>query len=194
MKNEDLDFLINLQKELLEQNEKYKLHQADPIYVGIMDYKWVRTDELCAYESRYMIDDTEFTNKELAEHLFNDCTQYYDEDGDPYSEEELEEIIGKFTTTKELQEFVKEHFPDDIEPTHCDVYGVMEESYIVTDAMFLTWREAEEHLKANRHRYSPKAHPFSMTAFRSPQLEKLLEIIKTTGWRMMKARQKGGKG
>lgn len=45
--------------------------------------------------------------------------------------------------------------------------------------MFLTNREAKEHLKSNHYHYTSKAHTYAMTAWRSPQVEKLIHILQT---------------
>ena len=47
------------------------------------------------------------------------------------------------------------------------------------DTMFLTNREAKEHLKSNHYHYTSKAHTYAMTAWRSPQVEKLIHILQT---------------
>lgn len=191
MKNEDLDFLINLQKELLEQNEKYKLYQADPIYVGIMDYQWEivpedraeETHVLCFGEAEYKID-------EFVRYLLEN---YKLKKADIPENEIIDNIKDCLYTTDDLRTAIDEYFSD-IDSSDYELIYVRKVDYIVQDCCFITWADAVEHLKRNKHHYSIDAHPYAMTAFRSPQLEKLLEIIKTTGWRMMKARQKGGKG
>ena len=50
---------------------------------------------------------------------------------------------------------------------------------IVPDTMFLTLREAEEHLKANSHHYSTEAHVYCMHAWRSPEVTQLIKLLHT---------------
>lgn len=50
---------------------------------------------------------------------------------------------------------------------------------IVSDTMFLTLREAEEHLKANYYHYSTEAHTFGMHAWRSPEVARLIKLLHT---------------
>lgn len=50
---------------------------------------------------------------------------------------------------------------------------------IVPDTMFLTLREAEEHLKANYYHYSTEAHTFGMHAWRSPEVAQLIKLLHT---------------
>lgn len=50
---------------------------------------------------------------------------------------------------------------------------------IVPDTMFLTLREAEEHLKANYYHYTSEAHTYCMTAWRSPDVAQLIKLLHT---------------
>lgn len=190
MKNEDLDFLINLQKELLEQNEKYKLYQADPIYVGIMDYQWDVVPEDLAEETHvYCFGEAEYGIDDFVHYLFEN----YKLKKTDTPVNEIIDDIKDCNTTDDLRTVIDEYFSD-IDSSDYELIYVRRVGHIAQNTCFITWADAVEHLKMNKHHYSTDAHPYAMTAFRSPQLEKLLEIIKTTGWRMMKARQKGGKG
>ena len=54
--------------------------------------------------------------------------------------------------------------------------------YIVPDTFFMTLREAQEHIMHNRHNYRTDAHPYAMTAYRSPQVERLWKILQDTNW------------
>ena len=50
---------------------------------------------------------------------------------------------------------------------------------IVPDTMFLTLREAEEHLKANYYHYTTGAHTYGMHAWRSPEVAQLIKLLHT---------------
>ena len=50
---------------------------------------------------------------------------------------------------------------------------------IVPCTMFLTLREAEEHLKANYYHYTPQAHTYGMCAWRSPEVAQLIKLLHT---------------
>jgi hypothetical protein len=50
---------------------------------------------------------------------------------------------------------------------------------IYEDTMFLTQKAAEEHLRGNSHHYSEDAHTYAMTAWRSPDVDKLWKILQT---------------
>lgn len=189
MKNEDLDFLISLQKELIEQNDRYNLQQAEPIYVGIMDYQWKvvpedlaeETHVLCFGEAGYKIDD-----------FVHYLSENYKQKNADIPENEIIDNLKDCYTTEDLRTTIDEYFSD-IDSSDYELIYVQKAGYIAPNCCFITWSDAVEHLKNNTHHYSIDAHPYAMTAFRSPQLERLLEIVKTTGWRIMKARQKGGK-
>lgn len=190
MKNEDLDFLINLQKELLEQNEKYHLCQADPIYVGIMDYEFeIRPEShaeeihvICSGESEYSMD-------EFIQYMFDD----YELKDINTPKDEIIDSFKDCSITDDLREVIDKYFSDsDIDSSDYDIYYVEKAGHLAQNCCFITWADAVEHLKYNKHHYSADAHPYAMTAFRSPQLERLLEIIKTTEWEAIKAKQKGG--
>lgn len=45
------------------------------------------------------------------------------------------------------------------------------------DTMFLTRKDAEDHLKKNAHNYDKTAHTYCMTAVRSPRVEKLIKLL-----------------
>lgn len=53
---------------------------------------------------------------------------------------------------------------------------------IYPDTMFLTQKEAEEHLRANDYHYSSDAHTYAMTAWRAPDVERLWKILQEVDW------------
>ena len=56
-----------------------------------------------------------------------------------------------------------------------DIYEVVDE------AVFLTKKACMEHIKKNAHNYNDP-HTYVMTAFRCPEYERLLKILKETDW------------
>lgn len=50
------------------------------------------------------------------------------------------------------------------------------EECIAENTMFLTLREAQEHIQRNGYHYTDP-HTYGMTAWRSPQVERLYEIL-----------------
>ena len=55
-------------------------------------------------------------------------------------------------------------------------------AFIVLNIFFLTKREAIEHIKANHYHYTDKVHTYGMTAWRSPQVERLFKILEEVEW------------
>ena len=53
--------------------------------------------------------------------------------------------------------------------------------YIAENTMFLTLREAREHIMRNDYHYK-NPRPFAMTAWRSPQVEQLVRILHEADW------------
>lgn len=58
-------------------------------------------------------------------------------------------------------------------------------SRIVPDTLFLTHRACEDHLRKYGYNYEQDAHAYAMTAVRSPQFEKLVELLQTIDWKAM---------
>ena len=50
------------------------------------------------------------------------------------------------------------------------------------DTMFLTYKSCKEHINLNHYHYSNDAHPYAMTAWRSPEVEKLFKILQEVDW------------
>lgn len=53
----------------------------------------------------------------------------------------------------------------------------LNEHVIKESTFFLTKRECKEHIKANYYHYNDTVHTYAMTAWRSPQVETLYEIL-----------------
>lgn len=65
------------------------------------------------------------------------------------------------------------------------IYYYRDREEIVQDTMFLTLRECKEHIEANNYHYH-NPHPYAMTAWRSPQVERLYKILQETDWDKIK--------
>ena len=70
---------------------------------------------------------------------------------------------------------------------YCDNYADLsvccykDEDVIKEDTLFLTRKECDKHIKENMHHYN-KPYSYSMTAWRSPQVERLFKILENTDW------------
>ncbi|MCD8011613.1 MAG: hypothetical protein LUG99_00275 [Lachnospiraceae bacterium] len=104
-----------------------------------------------------------------AEHGFSHefVLRYKDEDGDDCFE---------YLDIDELNEFLDENGTD------CEVFGQSKRSVVYPNTMFLTEKEAMEHLEANDYHYSKDAHTYCMTAWRSPDVERLWKILQEVEW------------
>lgn len=52
--------------------------------------------------------------------------------------------------------------------------------------MFLTNRSCKEHIRANHYHYNADAHSYAMTAWRSPEVERLFKILDVIDWKTMR--------
>lgn len=177
--NESVKFLKNLAQELKDQPTDC---QAAPRFWVIKDYRWVPGNpEYNNCEVSHFHDDgdiTEFKNVEELKLFLNlfyldDASDILNSSGASKLREMLE---SEDTTFCELWEFSSENFE------YFNECPVKKESYIVPDTLFLTKREAQEHLKNNAHHYTSEAHTYAMTAWRSPTVKRLLNIIETFDW------------
>ncbi len=62
-----------------------------------------------------------------------------------------------------------------------DLVPMRYEERNASDTMFLTLRECREHIERNSYHYC-HPHPYAMTAWRSPQVKRLIEILKSADW------------
>lgn len=69
-----------------------------------------------------------------------------------------------------------------------DVIYEQRRSVPAADTMFLKYRECCEHIKRNDYHYS-NPRSFAMTAWRSPQIERLIEILRTADFDGMDERK-----
>lgn len=176
--NKDIEFLKKLQHELKTQEND---GQAAPRFWVIMDHEYQITekghhDRISVYDSdaneAYEI--MEYTKLQLEDDVLSedDCIA------------ELKEIMkdDEYLRENRLIEWIEEN------RNELTVFYEKEVSVIKQDTMFLTKQEAKDHLKANSHHYSNKAHTYAMTAWRAPKVARLLNILENFDWNLL---QKG---
>jgi hypothetical protein len=179
VKKEDKDFLKELQHEMLTQDT---VCQANPRFWVVMqevkDY-WVddNTDGIFVYSSSEA--DTAFEGEleELVDWVkeldgvencrYDVCFVEFKYKGAEYS----------IDTASDLQSFLDEYSKAEYSVGY---YRIRNE--ICKDTLFLTLRECKEHIEGNRHHYNSTVHPYAMTAWRSPQVARLYEILEKTDW------------
>lgn len=185
MKKEDIDFLKELQHEMLTQDT---VCQADPRFWVVMqtvrDY-WVNdtndVDGIFIYSRESGKIEFEDEWNKLADWIYNleevdECTYeddiiYVNYDNSAYEIEYIDEL---------------KDFLNDYNKGNYEVGYYRNRDEIVKNTMFLTIRECKEHIEANRHHYNSSAHSYAMTAWRSPQVERLYKILQNTNWNELK--------
>lgn len=183
MKKEDIEFLKELQNEMLTQDH---VSQANPRFWVVMqevkDY-WVNDDAdgIFIYSCQDGESVFEGSLEEATKWIkkldgIQDCK--YDVCYVEFIYEEEEFSIGD---ADDLQSFLDEYDKDNYSVGE---YRIRQE--IVPNTMFLTNRECKEHIKSNRHHYGGSAYCYAMTAWRSPQVERLYEILENTDWKSIK--------
>ena len=181
LSSEDLAFLQGLQEEL---NTQPTLGTADPRFWVIMDYEYVPTDEWVASDAvdfnGHTLDVADFLDCVYGEVLEHDgygaATRWLEQhhislDEDGHSQ--VSEYSFVFGELEEIREEYLEAHPDD------SIDFLERRRFISSNSLFLTLREAKEHLKANWYHYDKNAHPYCMCAFRSPQFERLIKLLRT---------------
>ncbi len=188
--DEDRKFLKDLQHEM---NTQDTTGTADPrfwVIKGSEIYRDNNSPETFALRISDVIaaENTEDTCKILNADIMPDCTsdgrtnfrieaergflhefvlRYKDESrGDDF----------EYLDIDELNEFLDENGVD------CEVFGQSKRSVVYPNTMFLTEKEAREHLEANEYHYSKDAHTYCMCAWRSQDVERLWKILQEVEW------------
>ena len=183
--DEELGFLKELQKEL---NTQDMICQANPRF-------WVIKGTEKIYHVEDDIDGYEFYDEdgcgvvaynleEMVEYLKeNDDSITYDYNKSSYTGEQIiaewidedgDENCIIAESKCEIQELIDLAGVGEIK-----VVSYVNKSKIYEDTMFLTQKDAEDHLKANYYHYSEDAHTYAMTAWRSNRVEKLINILQS---------------
>lgn len=182
--SEDIQFLKELQKQLQYEDEYDYDCQASPRFWVLKDYRTVpANDEYDDGFVQYFYSDGDFVTFENFTELKEEVEEYHNYE---ITDSELLEIIetGSFEL---LWEYVVRNMNE---------YGcysscfVKEESFIVPNIMFLTKEEAKKHIELNHYHYTNKVHTYAMTAWRSPKVSKLLDVLMNFDWDSVKAELK----
>lgn len=181
LSSEDLAFLRGLQEEL---NTQPTLGTEDPRFWVIMDYEYVPAEEWIYMEAidfnGHTLDVADFLDCIYGEVLEHDgyvaAAKWLEEhhirlDEDGHSQ--VSEYSFDFGEVEEIRAEYLEAHPDD------SIDFLERRRFISSNTLFLTLREATEHLKANWYHYDKLAHPYCSCAFRSPQFERLIKVLRT---------------
>lgn len=120
--------------------------------------------------------------------------EYFEDfDLDCFTDEALEKLAeiknGVLEDEEELLEWIQEHD----EKGAFLIYERLEH-YIVQNTLFFTKEEAKNHLKSNGHHYTKDAHTYAQTAIRSPEINRLLQILETFDWNSLEMKEPAKKG
>lgn len=131
------------------------------------------TDSICAYLNEEILpecDEIDWTECRIEKEsgFFDFVLKYKNSSG------ELDEDL---MTSDDLNTFLQEHGYDDFE-----VIGISVRPIIYPNTMFLTEKDARQHLEANHYHYSDDAHTYCMSAWRSLVVERLWKILQETAW------------
>lgn len=156
--NKDLDFLKDLACTLRDQPHD---GNADPVFWGIRDYRNVDNPD-----GQYVVvlDDGDVIFDEYVDDI--EVLKDYLLENINVSEEDLEGDLNDLIDIIELDGSLQIAHYDKV-PYITDLTGC-----------FLTKKAAQDHIDHNRHHYTKDAHTYAMTAWRNPEFEDLINIIK----------------
>lgn len=208
LSKEELEFLVELQHEMLTQDH---VCQAAPRFWVVENKRTVPTAE--DYADGYEIfddngcDTVAHSMEGFIKYVNDKYMQYglkvfynngdaiiftagrsLDEDDtlevltEEYENEDDRDIIdmNDYCTLETLIEEVNS-FPYVYEQYR--LVHTRDEWFIEPNTMFLTNRGAKRHIEANYYHYNKEAHPYAMTAWRSPEVDKLWKILDKINWK-----------
>lgn len=182
MKKQDIDFLKDLQHEMLTQDTVCQAHPR--FWVVRQKRRCYGIDDEFGYDGTEVVYDSETLAEDLKE--LYEYLEEYEEDLDiEYCEEHITinaEESECFHNIEDLVDYMREELNYD---DGLYLVNYREEYVIVPDTMFLTKRECEEHIRKNHYHYN-EPHSYAMTAWRSPQVEKLFDLIMNSNWNLYK--------
>lgn len=212
LSNEDLAFLQDLQHEMLTQDHVgqaaprfWVVAGTQKVYVGkeYAEGEALKDDEDIIADG--IEDAVKYFKEEVLAELNEDDDEYeyilekeetesfaswrvakmdknYSKDSDDYIEGN--EIIMEQNYITGIEELIEALVDAGaIDEGDYDVVYYREEHYCYPNTMFLTNRSCKEHIEANKHHYSADAHSYAMTAWRSPEVEKLWTILEKIDWK-----------
>lgn len=167
IQKDDAQFLRDLQNELLTQPND---GNADPVYWGVMEKCEVLTRDFDG-EARIPYDDGAYSVEELVKEI-KDALPDYDEDTrnvwKEVDKEDAQDVADFAVDTLNWTSIYNEY-----------IYYVKDEEKVsIYSGAFLTKRECQKHINANKHHYN-EPHTYAMTAYRNYELARLLKILKT---------------
>lgn len=212
---EELDFLIELQHELNTQDTVCQADPRFWVVAGTqktcVGKEYSEGEELCGGES-VLADGIEEAVKYFQEEVIPEANEDSEEFEYILEEEstrsfksyrllkidktcnkndedytEGDEILEEYNYINEIEELIEAL--SDCGITYDDEYIVgyyRNEYHIYPDTMFLTNRSCKRHIELNHYHYDANVHSYAMTAWRSPEVEQLWNILQKVDWLKMR--------
>lgn len=177
---ENIEFLRELQKQMNYECEHNNDFQASPRFWVLKDRGTVPANE--DYDEGYIqhfYNDGDFAAFDNFKELQNEVEEYHNYE---IEDDTLIDIInsGSFEL---LWEYVLEHMNENGYYNTC---YVKDEWFIVPNTMFITKEDAKKHIELNHYHYTDKVHTYAMTAWRSPSVEKLWDVLLNMDWNIVR--------
>ncbi len=200
---EDIEFLSNLQHEMRTQPT---FAERAPRYWVIKDYRYrpagdddeVSRISICGDDGW----EGDVTEEELLQTLADEVNSF---GGPGYLEDWCYENRLHLEIAEDESFHVEPMYgvglsADELESLWEKTHGGNEtlsfetrEMFFAPNTFFVTLRAAEEHLAANHYHYDPEARPYAMTAWRSPEVERLFEILQEVDFSSLPAERETAK-
>lgn len=172
MFKDDLDFLKSLQDEMINQETDW---QAAPRFWVLRQYEYEPTGEEWMDKYEYAYDDGDYNGFDNVDDLIEfleECELATDKQIEEMKEMSLENDLHQ----EEAFEFILDNLNEE---GHFRKIPVVRVANIIPNTLFLTKKAAKEHIKANHYHYNDTIHTYAMTAWRSPEVQRLLEILES---------------
>ena len=179
MKKEDLYFLENLKEKMTTKNN---MCQADPCFwVVVQTTKYYGIEKghedgfKIIYNCKNIGNSLKDLYKVFKEYDKNFKIKLCKQNRIGFSDN-LNNKIGTFVNVDEMVNYLRNE-------CGCDIYisRYKNKTEIVQNTMFLTLEECKKHIEQNYYHYN-EPRPYAMTAWRSPEVQRLYEIIRNTDW------------
>lgn len=197
---EDVAFLKDLAKEMRTQDS---LYTAAPRYFGLMDDVTVWGNE-DSYDSTVLIVDDDRSGIKTVDEALESLARHLNRwlESAPLDTEFVVAgksiqygslIVGPASSLSDVLDMadtvvkdICKHFywakAERKDVWDAELAYTRKEQRIVRDALFLTQRGAQDYLKKNENAHSPNCHSYCMTAYKSPEVEHLFDILESVDW------------
>lgn len=173
----NVDKLKELQKQMHYENKYDNDVQASPRFWVVGDYKWVEASHGNA--ERYSIYIPEYADVYGINEFIKDELEEIEHDYTVLGELAEEALDDAKNINCELSalEWIKEYIDRD-----ADLVPERQVHHLREDTLFLTKKDAKEHIEKNRHHYTDRVHTFAMTGWRSESYELVWNMLMDVDW------------